>query len=724
MERTYRIEDEAFQALGIQEQEFLKKLDVGYSYQLAKKMERFKSNETLGYRTAGSPAEYETGEMLFQEMNRIGLSGVVKDEIRLDCWEFKKARMQFADQDGAEHTFELAGYQTDFQTGGPKEYRLVYAGRATERELAGLDVRGKLVLADINQRDEWWISYPVYQVYLKGAAALIAVQDSGFGEIHDTSLNAQDIGGPVQAAAFSISQADAWLLKEACRRKGELTVIFDADSKVTRDGVSYNILGKIPGKNPESMILLSAHYDSYFQGFQDDNAAVSMMFGIAKALLESGYTPDKTLLFCAMAAEEWGVVNSKYDWSAGAFQEFFTVHPEWKGKVFANLNFELPAHAHGKRDEIRSVYEYVSFLKEFAKTVPALPEAYPEGLGVVYPIETWSDDFSAAIAGIPSMVNDFSDSSFMETHYHSQFDNDAYYQEDVYYYHHMLYGMLLMAFDRTAVVPLDFTLQLKSLAKTLNTGLARQAGIPTGAFLQEIDEAAKAAGELYRNVKSINDAAALRRKSGQGVPYENKEKEPVRKTEMESVRKMDMVPARKTDMELEWKTDRKLAGLQKDMLSLFAYLQDSLVRLNWFDDVVFPHTYVQYNLLKGNMALDWLRQEEAVKALEAIYEIDNNRYAFLFDREVFDYFTDYVLKQDSARLQWGAGRVMGHEHLFGVIRSLSEKLKWEDGGYEEEIHVLSRVQENQERLLYDAVMQEWEAVKETKARLLRMLEYI
>lgn len=70
------------------------------------------------------------------------------------------------------------------------------------------------MLIDINQREEWWINFPVYQAHLKGAAALIAVQDQGYGEIHDTSLNAQDIAGPKEAAAFSISQADAAVLKE------------------------------------------------------------------------------------------------------------------------------------------------------------------------------------------------------------------------------------------------------------------------------------------------------------------------------------------------------------------------------------------------------------------------------------------------------------------------------------------------------------------------------
>ena len=50
-----------------------------------------------------------------------------------------------------------------------------------------------------------------------------------------------------------------------------------------------------------------------------------------------------------------------------------------------------------------------------------------DGLTVLAPIETWSDDFSMAIAGIPSTVNDFSAGPFMETHYHSQYDNEEIY---------------------------------------------------------------------------------------------------------------------------------------------------------------------------------------------------------------------------------------------------------------------------------------------------------
>ena len=67
----------------------LSKLDVEYSYQLAKRMEKEKTNPVLGYRTAGSKAEIATGNMLYEEMKRIGLSDVTKDEFRLDSWEFE-----------------------------------------------------------------------------------------------------------------------------------------------------------------------------------------------------------------------------------------------------------------------------------------------------------------------------------------------------------------------------------------------------------------------------------------------------------------------------------------------------------------------------------------------------------------------------------------------------------------------------------------------------------
>jgi len=44
------------------EQQYIASLDIEASYNLAKQMEAYRTNPVLGYRPAGSKAEFETGE--------------------------------------------------------------------------------------------------------------------------------------------------------------------------------------------------------------------------------------------------------------------------------------------------------------------------------------------------------------------------------------------------------------------------------------------------------------------------------------------------------------------------------------------------------------------------------------------------------------------------------------------------------------------------------------
>lgn len=664
------------------QEKLLKALDIKYSYRLAKRMEEKKTNPLLGYRTAGSWAEIETGDMLKAEMEEIGLSDVRKDEITVDSWDFQKAELEFEDGDGITRKFQLGAYQTQFVTDGKEEMSLVYAGRGTEKDYEGLDVKGKLVLVDINQREEWWINFPVYQAYLKGAKALIAVQTGGYGEIDEKALNAQDIAGPKEAAAFSMSWEDAQIVKAELKKKKEIRVLFDAISNVKQNQKTYNIVGTIPGKNKERMILLSAHYDSYFDGFQDDNTAVSMMLGIAKGFIDSGYKPQNTILFCALAAEEWGVVDSKYDWSSGAYEQVFTAHPEWRKKVIADLNFELPALAHGKKDAIHSTYEYVKFLREFLKETKDLkiPEAYPEGIEIQAPIETWSDDFSMAIAGIPSMVNEFSTSSFMETHYHSQFDNDIYYDEEVYRFHHELYGCLVLHLDQLAVVPLDFENVMVHLEKSLSKECCAETGAPLQTLNHKIQEVKELSHTIYEKIDQVNREYKKQIKEG--------------------------------DEEKAEELYGKMRQTEKGLLTLFQTEQDRLVRLNWHDEVLFPQESVQNNLFYLKNAISYLKEKNLTSALQSLYNIDNNRYAFLFEEAVYQHFTEYVLHQPKERLKWGAGRITHHENLYQLVKTLMKKSK--DDLFEEEIDYLEKVREQQKKYYVEDILDVMDAVDEMK----------
>lgn len=655
----------------ITEETCLSCVDIKYSYELAKKMEREKTNPVLGYRTAGSKAEIATGDMLYEEMKAIGLSNVRKDAFCVDSWEFEKAVLKFRDENGKEQICQMGGYQTNFETEGFEAFELVDLGKGTDADYQGIDVSGKLVLVEMNQRDEWWISFPVYQAYLKGAKALIAVQTMGYGQADENSLNAQDIAGPDYAVAFSISQADAAKLRKAMKTgsngKKEAKVWLDAISKVRKNQTSYNIVGEIPGEMTDQMILLTAHYDSYFNGFQDDNAAVAMILGMARALIRGGYRPAHKIVVCAMAAEEWGVIDSKYDWSTGAYRQVFQVQPQWQGKVIADFNFELPAHAHSTMDAVRCTYEYSDYLRGVISKIQVPLDIYPEGMTVLCPIETWSDDFSMAIAGIPSMVNDFSAGSFMENYYHSQYDNEDLYQEEVYDFHHRCYLRMIMEADRLVLPPLDFSRTFKAVRDSIDLGICRKTKAEGEELLKLLDEAVQKADAVYQRIKECNHLY-------QSLDEDNKRL-----------------------------YHKKYEKLSQELLKIFRKTQDYFVRLNWNDEVIFPQEAVQNNLRELKKAMDALEKREIEKALDALYGVDNNCYAFLFDEEVYYYFTEYILHQPQERLMWGAGRIMHHENLYGMVQRLRKKQKEEKPVLDEEIRRLGAAMRRQRAYYTDDI---------------------
>lgn len=665
------------------QQAYLEHVDIGYSYDLALRLEDIRSNDALGYRTAGSQAELDTGDMLKAQMEAIGLQNVTKDAFTLDTWTFEKAELTFTDSTGNPYTAQLGGYQAQFVTDGAESFTVIDGGQGTEADLCELDVAGKLVLIDINQRENWWINYPAYEANLRGAAAVIAVQDGGYAEVSDDALNAQDICGPADAPAFSMSRTDANALRAAMGENNEITVTLDAVSQVGFDGTSYNIVGMIPGADPDAMILMSAHYDSYFAGFQDDNAAIALMFGIAKGIIDSGYQPEKTLVFCAMAAEEWGVSDTRYDWSTGAYNQIFRVHPEWVGKVIADINFELPAMNEGDTDQIRTSYELKTFVEDFRETVPAVEGVFPQGIEVIVPTQTWSDDFSLSIAGVPSSVTALR-GGFAQTHYHSQFDNRDTYSEEAFLFHHNLYGMLMLAYDRCAVSPLDFSTRLEALREAMDDTVltAEQVSALNGA----LTDAEKAASDAWTAVSDINSR------------YREA---------------LDNGDAAAADALLQQSREMNAA-----VLAAFKFAEDSFVRLTWEDVSIFPHEHSQNNLIALNAALEALEAGDSAAAVdEYLYAVDNNWYAYDWSRETFDHFTNYVLNQSADRLMWGAGRVQGHEDLFDVIRSLLGKYGDTAADYTEELARLEAAIETQTAMLAQQVDHEIQSLAELTARL-------
>ncbi len=80
-----------------------------------------------------------------------------------------------------------------------------------------------------------------------------------------------------------------------------------------------NVLGVIEGTNPEQVIVLGAHYDhmgignGYIWNGADDNGSGTVgIMTLAKAIMETGEKPEKTIIIALWTAEEEGLLGSRY----------------------------------------------------------------------------------------------------------------------------------------------------------------------------------------------------------------------------------------------------------------------------------------------------------------------------------------------------------------------------------------------------------------------------
>jgi Zn-dependent M28 family amino/carboxypeptidase len=91
-----------------------------------------------------------------------------------------------------------------------------------------------------------------------------------------------------------------------------------------KEANSYNVGGIIRGSTrPEEALVYTAHWDhlgvgqpingdSIYNGASDNAAAIAWMLSIAKAFMDEGKAPERSILFLAPTAEEAGMIGSQH----------------------------------------------------------------------------------------------------------------------------------------------------------------------------------------------------------------------------------------------------------------------------------------------------------------------------------------------------------------------------------------------------------------------------
>ncbi len=106
-------------------------------------------------------------------------------------------------------------------------------------------------------------------------------------------------------------------IRKRVERREYVVMEFDIRNHFKPGPVKYhNVIGKIKGvKYPNEYVMSGCHLDSYDSatGGVDCGTGVAPNMEMARMIMEAvGNRPDRTILFCFWAAEEFGLLGSKY----------------------------------------------------------------------------------------------------------------------------------------------------------------------------------------------------------------------------------------------------------------------------------------------------------------------------------------------------------------------------------------------------------------------------
>ena len=499
-------------------QAFYDNVDMDYAYELTEELAYNWDDyaEACGWRTSGSDSEHACADYLAAEMEKIGLQNVEKVGTPCDKFQFNSSSLKIkgskvdfkgGDQKAVEAgTNGPASYQVN-GTDGDLEAKIVDVGNGSEAEFkaAGFE-EGDIAFAKVDQSAEAWIDVYMNEAYNHGASAIITWANSGYGEAGPFTNNTQDVCCSDLLPSVSISADQAKQVKKAIKN-GHNQAVLNVDAVMEDNaGTTYNVCGMIPGKSHDQKIIVSGHYDKYWYGFQDDCAAIGQVFTVAKALLKAGYEPENDIYFVCHGAEEWGVTDSMYDWTTGAWG--MVDDKGMADDVICMLNYELPAFDCNKKMGISCVPEFSTTSKKILDEGIVVTAGDESIAYDTVDTTTMEDGVSYREYGAPYYLNSFEGTDFMCDNYHTIADNKDTYSETVFQTNINWTGAYAIYADNTPAVELDFTVTADRLKADFNADYAKEAEVDVDAYMAALKEFKAAGKSLNEKIAAINDKYA------------------------------------------------------------------------------------------------------------------------------------------------------------------------------------------------------------------------
>jgi hypothetical protein len=328
------------------------------------------ASDTLEGRGTGQPGQKKAATFIAQEFARIGLKPLPEDSGYFEKFLLRRTRMQevyLRNDHTVVHNLEGCLYFGRDPIPEEVNKDVVFGGFGTEQELAGLDVRDKMVLvltknlrsySDIGLRLRNKNCFGLIVINPWDANQFASIKRNFEDHIRQTRLSLPDASRSRSILALdTLSITNTFIVsnhgtkalfgfsaKELLRfvQQGKLDLFAGktVQVRVKKEDVlikTENVYGRIDGAT-DSVIVVTAHYDhlgasggKVHHGADDNGSGVAGLIALAGKMAREN-KPHYTMVFLATTGEEAGLLGS--EWHVNG--KYFDVK-----KTLVNLNLDM-----------------------------------------------------------------------------------------------------------------------------------------------------------------------------------------------------------------------------------------------------------------------------------------------------------------------------------------------------------------------------------------------
>jgi len=271
--------------------------------------------DSIGGRITGSPESKATADLILRTLKESGFDNAHFEEYKIDSsWQHGPATGEVISP--VRRDLYVASYGWAPGTPGPIEVPVADIAASGDGHSSLPDrVRGAAVLVDLasNLLSTNYVATRhllARQLASAGAAAMFIVSDKPDRMLYTSAFLIYPLG---PLPIVSIAKEDAAFLRRLLN-KGPVRIRLNIQNSFSNGPVpERNVVADLVGKDPNEMVLLTAHFDSWdaAQGANDNGGEVATVLEAARILKFLKIQPRYTIRFVFFSGEEQSDLGSR-----------------------------------------------------------------------------------------------------------------------------------------------------------------------------------------------------------------------------------------------------------------------------------------------------------------------------------------------------------------------------------------------------------------------------